>query len=53
MEPGRMSCAGKAWSRPGLAARIMAEIGDSEAVQAIDPASVEMSHATVAPSRQA
>jgi hypothetical protein len=34
------------------AARIMAEIGDSEAVQAIDPASVEMSHATVAPSRQ-
>lgn len=35
------------------AARIMAEIGDSEAVQAIEPASVEMSHATVALSRQA
>lgn len=33
------------------AARIMAEIGGSEAVQAIEPASVEMSHATVALSR--
>jgi len=31
--------------------RIMAEIGDSEAVQAIEPASVDMSHATVAVSR--
>ena len=28
--------------------RIMAEIGDSEAVQAIDPASVNMMHAEVA-----
>ncbi|WP_181179416.1 hypothetical protein [Mesorhizobium sp. B2-7-1] len=31
--------------------RIMAEIGDSEAVQAIEPASVDMSHATAAVSR--
>ena len=30
---------------------IMAEIGDSEAVQAIEPASVAMSHAEVALSR--
>ena len=27
----------------------MAEIGDSEAVQAIDPASVDMRHAAVVP----
>jgi hypothetical protein len=33
--------------------RIVAEIGDSEAVQAIEPASVDMSHAPVALSRQA
>lgn len=31
--------------------RIMAEIGDSEAMQAIDPASVDMGHAAVALSR--
>lgn len=31
--------------------RIMAEIGGSEALQAIEPASVEMSHAEVAVSR--
>jgi antibiotic biosynthesis monooxygenase (ABM) superfamily enzyme len=31
--------------------RIMAEIGDSKAVQAIEPASVTMSHAEVALSR--
>lgn len=30
--------------------RIMAEIGDSEAARAIDPASVDMNHATVAAS---
>ena len=29
--------------------RIVAEIGDSEAVQAIDPASVDMRHAAVVP----
>ncbi|RVD60628.1 hypothetical protein EN828_00910 [Mesorhizobium sp. M2D.F.Ca.ET.185.01.1.1] len=31
--------------------RIMAEIGDSEALQAIEPASVDMSHAEIALSR--
>ncbi|TPO05926.1 hypothetical protein [Mesorhizobium sp. B1-1-5] len=31
--------------------RIMAEIGGSEAVQAIEPASVDMNHATIALSR--
>lgn len=31
--------------------RIMAEIGDSEAIQAIEPASVVMSHAEIALSR--
>lgn len=33
------------------AGRIMAEIGDCEAMQAIEPASVEMGHAAVALSR--
>ncbi|OHV69651.1 hypothetical protein LCM4577_21495 [Mesorhizobium sp. LCM 4577] len=33
------------------AGRIMAEIGDSDALQAIEPASVAMSHAEVALSR--
>ncbi|RAZ86669.1 hypothetical protein DPM33_28065 [Mesorhizobium hawassense] len=31
--------------------RIMAEIGDSEALQAIEPASVDMNHATIELSR--
>ncbi|CDX57801.1 conserved hypothetical protein [Mesorhizobium plurifarium] len=35
----------------GAADRIMAEIGDSDALQAIEPASVAMSHAEVALSR--
>ncbi|MDX8445789.1 antibiotic biosynthesis monooxygenase family protein [Mesorhizobium captivum] len=33
------------------AQRIMAEIGDCEAMRAIEPASVEMGHATIALSR--
>ncbi|MDX8533851.1 hypothetical protein RFM41_22045 [Mesorhizobium sp. VK25A] len=35
------------------AGRIMAEIGNSAAIQAIEPASVDMNHATIALSRQA